>query len=136
MQLRLRRVEPWTVARFAAVAYLSLGLMCLVAATVLWVVGRMTGALASIEHLVGQLRSSPGFHFDGAKLIVLAAAGALVLALAGALAGGVATALFNLTSDVVGGMDVTVHDGGGPPRPPPKHRRRRRREPGRARPSP
>jgi hypothetical protein len=50
------------------------------------------------------------------------------------VASGVSAALFNMTSDVVGGTDVAVNDGGAPPRSSPKHRRRRQHEPGQERP--
>lgn len=110
MHLCLRRVETWTAVRFAAVAYLCLWLMCLVAGAVLWAVGRSTGVLASIEHLVGQLASSPNFHFDGAEVLLLSAATAFLLAVIGAAGVGVATLFLNLAGDVVGGVEFAVED--------------------------
>jgi hypothetical protein len=102
--------------RFAALAYLCLWLMCLVAGTLLWAVARAAGIMASVEHLVGQLASSPNFHFDGAKVMVLSAGAALLLAVLGAAGVGVATMFLNLAADVVGGVEIAVEDQGRPAR--------------------
>lgn len=116
MRWRLRRVETWTVVRFAPPP------------PELWVDVSGRGHRAVGRRLCdrrpGQYRASRGpaelvarVPCRRAKLILVSAAGAR----AGAVASGVSAALFNMTSDVVGGTDVAVNDGGAPPRSSPKH---------------
>jgi hypothetical protein len=122
--LVLRHVDPWTVMKCSALAYLSLCLMGLVAASVLWNVARVVGVLGSIQRLIGQLSSSPGLRLRGANILAASCFVGGLFALLGAALNGVSAVLFNLTLDVVGGIDLGVADGAARPK-----RARRRRTP-------
>jgi hypothetical protein len=128
----IRKVEPWTVLRFSAFFYLSIFLVLLVAGTALWQVASATHVRHKVEGFVGELvgagpatdsdsgsassDSTTGndsgtrnnFRFDGPQILQASALGGLVLVVVGTGANVLLAVLYNLISDVVGGVEITV----------------------------
>jgi len=104
----VRQVDLWSLFRVAALLFGGLLVVVLVAEIGLLVVGSITGARAGVENFVTQLFALRHFHFRWFELllgtIVVGVLGVAVATGAVVLAG----ALFNLVSDVVGGVEVTV----------------------------
>ena len=103
----MRRFDLWSVLRFSLVFYLCMFLILLVAGIVLWLVATVTGVRTNIEHFIGDLIASK-FHFLGLQLLRAAAIGGLLLVVVGSAANMLMALLYNLISDVVGGIEITV----------------------------
>lgn len=120
-RLVIRRVDPWTVLKFSALLYVSLYFVVLVAGVVLWSAATAAGVRSNVESFIGQLIASDHFRFQAGKILQASAIGGAVLVVLGSLTNVLMSVLFNLISDVVGGIGISVEE-----RPP---RRRRRRIP-------
>jgi hypothetical protein len=103
----IRRFDLWSVLRFSLLFYLCLFLILLVAGIVLWLVATITGVRGNIEDFISDLIASK-FHFLGLQLLRGAAIGGLLLVLIGSGFNLLLALLYNLISDVVGGIEVSV----------------------------
>jgi Transmembrane domain of unknown function (DUF3566) len=104
----LRRLDTWSVFRFAVLLYLC-GLVVFMTAVVgVWLLASSAGAIPSIEHFITQLFALKNFRFKPRQLFFgtlgVAAVGVFLATLFTVLL----AVLFNLISDVVGGIEMTV----------------------------
>ncbi|MCA1693205.1 MAG: DUF3566 domain-containing protein [Acidimicrobiales bacterium] len=120
-RLIIRRVDPWTVLKFSALLYLSTYFVVLVAGVVLWSVATATGVRGNIESFVGELIASERFEFKADQILRSSIIGGGVLVVVGTFANVLMSVLFNLISDVVGGIGISVEE------KPPKRRKSRER---------
>jgi hypothetical protein len=105
----LRRVEPWSVLKLSLVFYLCVCLVLLVAGVVLWAGASATGVVGNVESFF-QDAGFDGFTFSPGMLLRGFAVGGLVLVVAGTVANMLLATLFNLMSDLVGGVRVTLSE--------------------------
>ncbi|MBV8982578.1 MAG: DUF3566 domain-containing protein [Acidimicrobiia bacterium] len=103
----IRRFDLWSVLRFSLIFYLCMFLILLVAGIVLWLVATVTGVRGNIENFVSDLIASK-FHFLGLQLLRGAAIGGLLLVIIGSAFNVLMAVLYNLISDVVGGIEINV----------------------------
>lgn len=103
----LRRVQPWSVLKLSLVFYLCVSLVLLVAGIVLWLGASAAGVVENIESFF-QDAGFDGFEFAAAQLLRAFAIIAVILVVAGTVANLLLAALFNLMSDVVGGVRITL----------------------------
>jgi hypothetical protein len=103
----VRHVDPWSVFKIAVVANIVLYLIVLTAGVLLWNVAYATGTVDNVERFFESFGWS-SFEFNGGEIYHNAWIGGLfvVIGLTG-LAVLLAT-LFNLITDLVGGMRFTV----------------------------
>jgi Transmembrane domain of unknown function (DUF3566) len=103
----VRHVDPWSVFKIAFVANLVLYLIVLTAGVLLWNVAYATGTVDNVERFLESFGWST-FEFNGGQIYHSAWIGGLfvVIGLTG-LAVLLAT-MFNLITDLVGGMRFTV----------------------------
>ena len=103
----VRHVDPWSVFKIAIVANIVLYLIVLTAGVLLWNVAYATGTVDNVERFLESFGWS-SFEFNGGEIYHNAWIGGLfvVIGLTG-LAVLLAT-LFNLITDLVGGMRFTV----------------------------
>ena len=122
----IRRVDPWTVLRFSVFFYLSIFLVMLVAGAALWQVAAATGVRDNAEGFVGELvgagpvtdpagaaastdnSQDNNFRFEGGRILQASALGGLVLVVVGTGANVLLVVLYNLITDVAGGVEITV----------------------------
>ncbi len=104
----IRRVDIWTVLRFSMLFYLSILLVSLVAGLLLWAAALATGVIDNIERFVTELFALESFSISGGLILKSCLVGGLVLVLLGTGANVLMAVIYNLTSDVVGGIEVTV----------------------------
>lgn len=112
-QVVIRHVSPWSVLKFSLLFYFCLMLVFLFALVILyWVLG-VIGVLDSISHLLttsGFGSAKTGFHINGgwlfSRLFVIGIVGVFVWSLVNTLV----ALLYNVVSDVVGGVEVTLAD--------------------------
>jgi hypothetical protein len=109
-RLIIRRVDPWTVLKFSVLLFLSMYFVVLVAGVVLWLVATATGVRGNIENFVGELIASEHFQFKASQILRSSVIGGALLVLVGSAATLLAAVLFNLISDVVGGIGISVEE--------------------------
>ena len=113
----LRKLDAWTVLKLSLVYYLALFVVILVAGVLLWAGASAAGVVGNIENFMVDI-GFENFKFLPSKLLGGVALGGLVLVVAGTFANVLMTALFNLMSDVVGGLRLTLQEDPDLPRPP------------------
>jgi hypothetical protein len=102
------KVDSLSVLRFSVLLYLSLYLVVVVAALVLWAVATVVGAIDNIESFIKGLFALESFSFDALALLRGITVGGLLLVLIGSGLNVLISVLYNLISDVVGGVEVIV----------------------------
>ncbi len=112
-RLYVSRFDPWSVTKAAFILSLAIGIVLVVAVTVVWFILDRTGVIESlsgtITDVVGStsgldLITSLGFwQVIGATLIVASVEIVLISALAGLF-----TILYNLTVGLTGGVEVVL----------------------------
>jgi hypothetical protein len=103
----IRHFDLWSVLRFSLIFYLCMFLILLVAGIVLWLVATVTGVRGNVENFISDLIASK-FHFLGLQLLRGAAIGGLLLVIVGSAFNMLMAMLYNLISDVVGGIEISV----------------------------
>ena len=121
-RLIIRRVDPWTILKFSALLYLSAYFVILVAGIVLWSVATAAGVRGNIESFIGELIASERFEFKAQQILRSSVYGGLVLVVVGTFFNVLLSVLFNLISDVVGGIGISVEER------PPRSRKPRQRQ--------
>ena len=110
VRLVIRRVEPWTVLKFSVLLFATLYLVILVAGLVLWAAATATGVRGNVEKFIGDLIASDHFHLLGATVVRASVLGGAVLVVLGSGATVLFSVLYNLISDVVGGVIVVFEE--------------------------
>lgn len=105
----LRRLDPWSVLKLSLVYYLAVFIVVLVAGVLLWSGAEAAGVVGNIENFMIDI-GFDDFKFIPSELLGGVALGGLVLVVAGTCANVLLTALFNLMSDVVGGLKLTLQE--------------------------
>ncbi|HET7487944.1 MAG TPA: DUF3566 domain-containing protein [Acidimicrobiales bacterium] len=104
----VRRVDPWTVMRFSLLFYVCMLVVGMVTGLLLWGAASATGVIDNVERFIEELFSLDSFAFDGARLLVSSVIGGFLLVLLGTGTNVLMAVLYNLTADVVGGIEVTM----------------------------
>ncbi len=110
VRLVIRRVEPWTVLKFSVLLFATLYLVFLVAGLVLWAAVTATGLRENIEKFIGDLIASDDFHILGPTMMRASAVGGFVLVVLGTGANVLFAVLYNLISDVIGGITIVFEE--------------------------
>jgi len=105
----LRKLDVWTVLKLSLVYYLALFVVLLVAGMLLWAGATAVGVVGNIEGFMVDI-GFEDFRFIPSELLGGFALAGLVLVVAGTFANVLLTALFNLMSDVVGGVKLTLQE--------------------------
>ncbi len=103
----VRRIDTWSVLKVSSLFTLSLVLVLLIAGILLWAAGSSIGAVASVEKFM-QAIGFEDFRFAGAQLLRGFTAVGLVMVLLGTGMSVLVAVIYNLISDVVGGIELTV----------------------------
>lgn len=94
--------------RFSLLFYGCMLLVGMVAGVLLWAAASTTGVIDNVERFIEELFALDSFAFNGPLLLESTLIGGLVLVLLGTGANVLMSVLYNLTADVVGGIEVTV----------------------------
>jgi hypothetical protein len=104
----VRRVDAWGVFKISVIFYVILYIILLVAGVLLWNLANTTGTVANVEGFIRDLFGLKTFEFDGEKLFRASWVLGAILVVAGTGLNVTLAILFNLISDLVGGVRVTV----------------------------
>ncbi len=104
----VRRVDAWSVFKIALVFWAVTLVIFLVAGLLLWNLAESTGTLTNIEGFIKELFGLEAFEFDGSKVFRASWMIGAVLVVAMTAMTVTMAVLFNLISDLFGGVRVTV----------------------------
>lgn len=104
----IRTIDVWTVLRFSVLFYASMLVVVLVAGMLLWLAASSVGVIDNLEDFFKELLALESFRISGFKLFSSSVVGGLVLVLLGTGVNVLMAVVYNLTSDIVGGVEVTV----------------------------
>jgi Transmembrane domain of unknown function (DUF3566) len=104
----IRHVDPWSMLKLSLLLSLCMWLMVMIAAVILWTVARNAGTIASVEDFVNSSLSLQDWKLDGEFIFRQFGLVTLLLCLGFAAAIVIATLVFNLVSDIIGGVWISV----------------------------
>ncbi len=104
----VRHVEPWSALKIALIFYFCLWVILLIAGTILWRLAVSSGTVDNVETFITELFALESFMFNADQIFRAFAIGGLVLVVFGAGFTVLMAVLFNLISDITGGVRFTV----------------------------
>lgn len=104
----VRRADPWSVMKLSFLFLLSLYVIFMLAGVILWSAAVRTGAIDNVESFITELFGLETFEFNGEQLFRGSAVGGLIMVLVGTGFSVLLAVLFNLISDLIGGVRVSV----------------------------
>lgn len=106
----VRKFDVWTVTRASLLLYLALLIVFLVATVMLWLIAGLTGTRDAIEEAIATTVAFDSFRFVGAQLFFGTSLIGLIMALVGTGVNTLIAVLYNLISEVVGGIEISVEE--------------------------
>ena len=103
----VRHVDPWSVFKIAIIANLLIYVIVLVASVLLWNVAYATGTVDNVERFFESFGWST-FEFNGGEIYHSGWTGGLFLVIGFTGLAVLAATMFNLITDLVGGLRFTV----------------------------
>ena len=104
----VRHIDPWSVLKLSLLFYACLFVVFMVAGTLLWNLAGAAGTISSIESFIKDIGAFKTFSFSGATIFRASFLAGLILVIAGSGLNVLLTVLFNLISDLVGGIRISV----------------------------
>lgn len=106
----IRRVNPLSVLKFSLIFYFCLTLVVLVGLAILWAMLSAMGVIDWLADLMGQVGYGPNFEINAGYLFRLFALIGVVSSVLWAAVTVFVAFLYNLISDLVGGIEVTLSE--------------------------
>ncbi len=103
----VRDIDAWSVFKVGLVFHLVLYVIALIATALMWSVANQTGTIDNVENFLESFGWET-FSFDGSALFSNFAAFGLLAALLGTALWVVGAVMFNLITELVGGVRVSV----------------------------
>jgi Transmembrane domain of unknown function (DUF3566) len=104
----VRHIEPWSVLKISLIFYFCIWIILLVAGTILWRVADSSGMIDNIEKFIKEIFALKSFTFEARRIFRIYAVGGLVTVVAATGFTVLLSVLFNLISDLTGGVRITV----------------------------
>ena len=104
----VRHVEPWSVLKASLVLFFFLWVIFLITGLMLWKVASGSGLIDNIETFIADIFAYREFTLEGRALFRAYAIGGLFMVVASTVFATLSAMLFNLVSDLVGGIRMTV----------------------------
>ena len=104
----IRRIDPWSVLKISFLFYLCLWIIVLLSGSILWIGANRTGVIGNVESFITELFGLESFNFEGSEVFRGSAIGGLILVFLGTGFNVLVAVLFNLISDLTGGIRVSV----------------------------
>jgi hypothetical protein len=104
----VRRVDPWSVLKLSLIFYFCVWLMVVVSGVLIWGVAVGSGTVEGLEGFIERLLGFEEFQFNADQIFRLFAMGGLILVFLATAVTAILTVLFNLISDLIGGIRFTV----------------------------
>ena len=104
----IRHIDPWSVLTFSVLFHLALFTALLLAGVLLWNAAIRAGTVERVESFIEQIGDYEAFEIDSAQIFRSAVIIGATLTLASSVLLVLLTVVFNLISDLIGGIRVTV----------------------------
>jgi hypothetical protein len=104
----VRHIDPWSVLTFSVLFHLCLFAALLLASVLVWNVAEEAGTIENVENFIRELGDYETFEIDGEAIFRAAVAIAGIMTLAASVLVVLLTVMFNLLSDLLGGVRITV----------------------------
>jgi len=106
----VRKVGPWSVLKFSLIFYFCVMLVFLGALMILYGVLEAIGALDSLTRLIRDLFADQSFSIHGGWLFTRGFAIGMAMVVLWSLINVFVAFLYNLISDLVGGIEITLSE--------------------------
>ena len=106
----LRKVGPWSVLKISFLFYLCVMVVIIGAMMILYTILGAIGALDSLTRLIRDLFADQSFEIHGGWLFTRGLSIGLVLVVLWTLINVFIVLMYNLLSDIVGGIEVTLSE--------------------------
>jgi len=103
----VRKIDTWSVLKVSALFFLTFTMVLVLAGVLLWTAGSVLGAVGSVESFM-QAIGFEDFRFVGSQLLRGFVAAGLVIVVLGTGFSVLMAVVYNLISDLVGGIQLTV----------------------------
>lgn len=104
----IRYVSPWSVFKVSLLFYLCLWMIVSIAGVILWQVALSSGGITNVEEFLAKLFAEESFTLDGRQMFRATAISGVIIVFAGTAFTVLMALLFNVISDVTGGIRMTV----------------------------
>ena len=104
----IRHIDPWSVLTFSVMFHLCLFAALLLASALVFNVAEEAGTIENLESFIRELGDYETFQIDGQAIFKAAVAIAGIMTLAASVLVVLLTVMFNLLSDLLGGVRITV----------------------------
>ncbi len=104
----IRRIDLWSVLKVSICFYLCALLVFIGAGVILWFVADTFNVIHKVESFVGDLFDDKGFKFFPTEILRAATLLGLVFTSMATVMTVLATGFYNLFSDLIGGIEITV----------------------------
>jgi len=104
----IRSVDLWSVLKISICFYLCALIVMLVAAVILWWIASAAGVVGNVESFIGDLVNNKNFRFLSWEVLRAATLIGLVIVCILTVLTVLAAAFYNLFSELLGGVEVTV----------------------------
>jgi hypothetical protein len=104
----VRRLDLWAVLKVSLCFYVAAVVLVIVSGVVLWLIADAAGAIHNVERFMGKVLSSKNYHLVSARILEGSILVGLVLAALMTIITVVGAALYNVFSELVGGVEVTL----------------------------
>jgi Transmembrane domain of unknown function (DUF3566) len=106
----IRKVAPWSVLKVSFLFYACIMVVILGALIILYGVLGAIGAIQNVEDLIRELFSDETFQISGEWLFTRGVAVGLLMVVLWSLINVFVALLYNLLSDIIGGIEVTLSE--------------------------
>ena len=104
----VRHVDAWSVFKVALLLHLCAFVVITLAGVMVWSVAVDVGVVTDVEDVIRSTFALQSFSFDGERIFRLAVLGGLGLVVVATMLSVLLAVVFNLISDLVGGIRLTV----------------------------
>ena len=111
----IRHIDPWSVLKVSVLLYACLYGATVIAGYLLWTAAVQSGVISNIESFIAEVGSYEVWEINGDEIFRRATVIGAVLFVAGIAFNVLLTIIFNLISDLVGGVRVTLLEEDQPP---------------------
>ena len=104
----LRHIEPWSALKVGLIFYTCVWGLSTIAVRILWNSAEDAGTIQKVESFIEDLFALEVFEFDSEQILRIFFLGGLILVVGGTAITVVLVVLFNLISDLTGGVRFTM----------------------------
>lgn len=104
----LRHIEPWSALKVGLIFYTCVWGLSTIAVRILWNTAEDAGTIEKVESFIEDLFALEIFEFDSEQILRIFFLGGLILVVGGTAITVILVVLFNLISDLTGGVRFTM----------------------------